>query len=107
MYRNNIVIESDLNRHFSRYEDPLWDEEGQEPKVRGIGVSMKIISKDDYMIYVSENNKMIYKVDSTKLTKRQKKFFSSKEGLSFIIEKYKIGVKNISNLKKATKGISC
>lgn len=99
MYRNNSSIQSDLNRHFSRYEDPLWDDVEEKPptiyRVERVDKSRKTIIK------VIENNEILYIIDCEKLNKRQANFIKSQEGMSFVIQQLKVGVKNISNLKKA------
>jgi len=94
----NFSIEADLNHHFVRYEDPLWDESLIEGKDLIYRVYKKNINKKCFFD-VSINNKTIYIIDCSKLTKKQKTFVQSVEGLKFIIEQLKKGVKSFNKLK--------
>ncbi len=99
MYKNGHTVETDLNRHFSRFEDPLWDDSERDAPPTIVRVR---ICKDEntFKAEVLEDNKVKFVIDGRKLTKKQLAFVKSGEGLQFIIAQYKKGVKNISNFKK-------
>jgi hypothetical protein len=99
MYKNTLTIEADLNRHFSRYDDALWDTDLESSK-KSIRVSV-VRKNDGFTINVLENEEAIYCIDSVKLTKKQSAFLQTGEGLQFILNQYKQGIRNISSLKKA------
>lgn len=105
MYGNNLSIEADLNRHFSRYEDPLYDLNEDEERKTMIRV-IKKETKTTCIFNVIKNNELIYCIDCKKLTKKQANYLKSVEGMQFIIEQLKNNVKNISNLKAALKKVS-
>ena len=100
MRQNNLTIEADLNRHFSRYEDPLWDEDEVELSKRVIRVRMSK-NNEGFVIELEHNNKPVYFIEESKISKKYVKFLQSGEGLQFIISQYKKGVKNLSQLKKS------
>jgi hypothetical protein len=98
MYKNTLTIEADLNRHFSRYDDPLFDDELEVKDYIRISINRK---KDGYRISILKNEEVVYMIDSNKLTKKQSNFLQTGAGLQFVLTQYKKGVKNISGLKKA------
>jgi len=100
LYGDNFSVEADLNRHFSRYEDPLWDE--GEGGTRGPPITRitRTGGVDNCIFNIMNNTKVVYSIDCKKLTKRQAKFLQTTEGMQFLLLQFKNGVKNMSGLKK-------
>lgn len=99
MYGDSFSINMDLNQHFSRYEDPLWDE--NEEELKGSLIEIKRIDlKDKCMFNIIKNGKVFYTIDCSKLTKRQGEFLKTTEGMLFMLDNFKNGIKTINGLKK-------
>ena len=101
MLGSKETIEADLNKHFSRYEDPLWDETS-ESKNRVIEIK-RTTKGGDASWKIIENKKVIFILEGSSLPKKTVKFLSSVEGVRFLIEQYKNGCINMSKMKKALK----
>lgn len=99
MYGDSYSINMDLNQHFSRYEDPLWDEGEEEAKNSVIQIK-RVDLEDKCVFNIIKNNKTFCTIDCSKLTKRQGKFLKTVEGMLFMLDSFKSGVKNISGLKR-------
>jgi len=100
LYGDSFSINMDLNQHFSRYEDPLWDESEEEIKSSLIEVK-RVDSKDKCIFNIIKNGKLSCTIDCSKLTKRQVEFLKTIEGMLFMLNSFKNGVKNLSEFKKA------
>lgn len=100
MFGTKDTIEADLNRHFSKYEDPLWDEdENSKKSISVTRVSNKTFDKHLWKFY--ENSKLVLTVEDTYFTKKQIKFLLSVDGIKFLIDAYKAGDRNASRIKKS------
>ena len=94
------TIEADLNRHFSKFVDDLWDdEENASNMIEVKRISSKDFNKHSWRIY--ENSKIAVIIDSESLNKKQIKILLSNDGFNFLIATYKAGNKNLTKIKKA------
>lgn len=100
MFGNKEATEADLNRHFSRFADELWDDdEIKEKCVEVKRLSSKDFSKHSWKIF--EDSELVVLLESCSLTKKQIKFLLTVDGIKFLIETYKKGNCNITKIKKA------
>lgn len=100
MFGTKDTVEADLNKHFSRFEDPLWDEKKENKNYIEIKrTSSKDFSKHAWKIY--ENSSIVAILESENFTKKQINFLLTVDGLKTLIEIYKQGNNNISKIKKA------
>ena len=100
MFGSRDSIEADLNNHFSRFADPLWDDEEIARKIIEVKrVSLKDFTKHSWRIY--ENSKIAVIIDSESLSKKQINILLSADGFNFLIQTYKAGNKNLTKIKKA------
>jgi len=98
---DTLSIEADLNRHFSRYEDPLWDEY-EERKAIFFRIKRRIV--DDNCFYdIIKNSKKVYTLDCSKVNKKHLNFIKSTDGMVFVLNSFKKGVKSLNGIKKALK----
>lgn len=102
-------VESDLNRHHVRYEDPLWDE-AQERNHKLINVSV-VRSKDKTKPKLTEwrfsySGEHVFTLSGQTLTNKQIDFLFTVEGMKFLVEAYKNGCINTSRLKTELKKVA-
>lgn len=108
---NRSSIESDLNRHHVRYEDPLWSEERELSIAKMISIRVNYDKKDpsekacEWNIFVSK--KLVLTISGQNLSKKQARFLQTPEGLQFLLQKYKSGCNSVSKLKAELKTIQC
>jgi len=110
--KNNSIsrasIESDLNKHHVKYEDPLWDEEAYDDEVkRNIRISLrKTDYKDSYKAFewdVFDKKTLVLTLYGKDLTKKQVKFLLSAEGIQYFMLLYKAGIRTQAKIKQKLK----
>ena len=100
MFGSKDIIEADLNKHFSRYEDPLWDDEENKLKCIQISrTSTKNFEKHSWKVIV--NSKAVATIESSSLTKEQINFLMSPDGVNFLIQSYKKGNDDAIKIKQS------
>jgi molybdate-binding protein len=102
LYGDNYSINLDINQHFARYEDSLWDESEEETEAPVYRVK-KRKDKNIHYIDVMNKKKIVYTLDCSKLGKRNYNFIISVEGMQFVLEQFKKGIKSLNGLKKELK----
>lgn len=102
MFGTKDSIEADLNKHFSRFEDPLWDEDESKTKIIEVKrVSSKSFDKHSWKIL--ENSKIIAVITDDYLSQKQINFLLSPEGITFIINTFKSGIRKATKIKELVK----
>ena len=110
--KNNSIsrasIESDLNKHHVKYEDPLWDEEAYDDEVkRNIRISLrKTDYKDSDKAFewdVFDKKTLVLTLYGKDLTKKQVKFLLSAEGIQYFMLLYKAGIRTQAKIKQKLK----
>ncbi len=102
---NRASVESDLNRHHVRYEDPLWNEERERV---GHSININLTTKRNDSEKGCEWNffdagKHVLTLPGQTLTKKQIRFLQTPDGIKFLLKKYKEGHINVSRLKSELK----
>jgi len=94
-------IEADLNSHFAKHEDPLWDEEKGEQVARIVEVK-RISTKgfDKHSWKIVENKETVLTIESGNLSKKQIEFLLTPFGIKTLIQKYKDGNNTLTKMKK-------
>jgi len=98
------IIEGDLNRHFSKFDDSLFDDEkdGESKKsIRVKRISTKSFDKHSWKIF--ENNKIALIIEGESFIKKQITFLLTMAGIQFLIATYKEGNNTLVKIKKALK----
>lgn len=85
-------------RTLSKYEHDLYNEESDIVE-KVIRIKKIIMPNKDEQWKIFEDNKVIFVVDGTKLTNKERIFLSSVEGFNFLISKFKSGIKSFNFLK--------
>jgi len=104
---NRTSIESDLNRHHVRYEDPLWSEDQEQNVSKVISVNIVYSKKNsiengcEWNICISK--KAVLTIPSQGLTKKQIAFLQTPEGFQFLLQKFKQGCNTASKMKAEIK----
>lgn len=99
---NTVVHEEgkdqNLRYNLSKFDYDLYKEEDDTAekviRVKRVNTSNKI---ERWKIF--EDNKIIWVVEGSKLTNKEKDFLRSVEGVNFLIRKAKVGIKSFSALK--------
>ena len=94
-------IEADLNSHFAKHEDQLWDEEKSENIAKVVEVkriSTKAFDKHSWKIM--ENKEVVLIIESGNLSKKQIDFLLTPFGIKTLIQKYKDGNNTSTKIKK-------
>lgn len=80
------TIQADLNKHFSRYEDPLWDEEHPVDNVFEIKIAT---SKKTTVWKLLQNKKVILAINKTDLPNNIAEKLSTGDGLQNLLKLFK------------------
>lgn len=88
--------------NLSKFDFDLYHEEDDkaEKVIRIKRVSMPN-KGEKWKIF--ENNKVMFVVEGTKLTNKEKEFLRTVDGLNFLIAQYKSGIKSFNSLKNEIK----
>lgn len=94
--------DGNLKYNLSKFEYDLYHEEDDkaEKVIRVKRVSMPN-KGEKWKIF--EDNKVMFTVEGTKLTNKEKDFLRSVDGVNFLITQYKQGIKSFNSLKKEIK----
>lgn len=104
--KNRESIESDLNRHHAKHDDPLWDEEESEKKKTSIRLKLlKARPKEgeDFIWNLMVNNKVVLVINGKYFSKKQIDFMLSVEGAQYVLSEYKGGCDSVNKLKEKIK----
>jgi len=94
--------DGNLKYNLSKFEYDLYHEEDDvaEKVIRVKRVSMPN-KGEKWKIF--EDNKVMFVVEGTKLTNKEKEFLRTIDGVNFLITQYKQGIKSFNSLKKEIK----
>jgi len=94
--------DSNLKYSLSKFEYDLYHEEDDvaEKVIRVKRVSMPN-KGEKWKIF--EDNKVMFVVEGSKLTKKEKDFLRTIDGVNFLISQYKQGIKSFNSLKNEIK----
>lgn len=94
--------DSNLKYNLSKFEYDLYHEEDDvaEKVIRVKRVSMPN-KGEKWKIF--EDNKVMFIVEGTKLTNKEKDFLRTVDGVNFLIAQYKLGIKSFNSLKNEIK----
>lgn len=94
--------DSNLKYNLSKFEHDLYHEEDDvsEPVVRVKRVSMP--NKGEKW-KVMHDNKIIFTVESTKISKKEREYLQTIEGFNFILAQAKIGIKSLNSFRTELK----
>lgn len=96
--------DSNLKYNLSKFEYDLYHEEDDisEPVVRVKRVSMP--NKGEKW-KVMHDNKIIFTVESTKISKKEREYLQTIEGFNFILAQAKTGIKSLNSFRTELKKI--
>jgi len=105
---NRASIESDLNKHHVKYEDPLWDEMAYDNEVkRNIRISLRDVKyKDSNKAFewdVFDKKILVFTLCGKDLTKKQVNYLLSAEGMQYFMLLYKAGFRTPAKIKQKLK----
>ena len=103
--KNKGPIESDLNKHHAKFEDPLWDEEAAVSKAIRVCLDNKKENIKDYQWNFFENDQFVCSLSGNSLTKQQINFLQTFDGVTFLLTKYKQGDMSIKSVKAELKNV--
>ena len=90
--------DQNLKYNLSKFEYYLYHEEDDItlPVIRVKRVSMPN-KGEKWKIF--ENNKIMFTLEGTKLTNKEKEFLRTVDGINFLISQYKLGIKSFNSLR--------
>lgn len=103
---NKDTIEADLNKHFSRYDDPLFDEEESYARKKCIHIKRSYIKVKDehtwkFIDSEIKNKDMYLSLSSKGMTRKIINFLLTPEGFNLLLKLYKEGNNTTIKIKKA------
>lgn len=96
------AIESDLNKHHVRYEDPLWDEDESLNAQTSWRVKLKKTSSK-YVWQIFYNKDVIFVINGDLLTKKQIQYLLTPDGVRFILNTAKNGCNSMNKFRNMLK----
>jgi len=106
-YEQNPTISDDFKEQnikytLSKHEDDLYNDEDNIAfrviRVKRIGMPAR---GEKWRIF--EDAKVIFTIDGHKLTKKEKEFLRTIDGINFLMSEFKTGPKSFNAIKKAIK----
>ena len=94
---------NNLKYNLSKFEYDLYHEEDDVSETV-VGVRRFVLHNREERWKILENNKVVFTVDGTKLTGKEREFLRTSDGVNFLIKQHKNGaVRSMNNLKKELK----
>lgn len=84
--------------NLSKMEMDLYHEE-YDVAEKVISVKRVSLPNNGVKWKISENNKVMFVVEGTKLTKKERDFLQTADGFNFLIAQFKAGIKSFNALK--------
>lgn len=94
--------DSNVKYVLSKFEHDLYKEE-EDVAEKVIRVKRFSLPNKGERWKIFEDAKPVFVIEGTKLTNKEKDFLRSAEGLTFLIAKYKEGIKSFNSLKAEIK----
>jgi hypothetical protein len=98
MQMSDEFKDQNFKYNLSKFEYDLYhDEDNIVEKV--IRVKRFSLPNNGEKWKIFEDNKAVYIVEGTKLTKKEKEFLRSVDGVTFLVQQYKLGINSFNHLK--------
>ena len=88
--------------NLSKFEFDLYHEEDDKAE-KVIRIKRVTLPNKGEKWKIFEDNKVMFVVEGTKLTNKEKEFLRSIDGMNFLIQQYKQGIKSFNALKNEIK----
>lgn len=88
--------------NLSKFEYDLYHEEDDKTE-KVIRVKRVSMPNKGEKWKISEDNKVMFVLEGTKLTNKEKEFLRTADGVNFLIAQYKVGIKSFNSLKNEIK----
>ena len=96
-------LKSNNNKYnLSKFEFDLYDEESNKPH-KVVRVKRFSVPNKGEKWKIFEDNKVMFIVEGSKLTNKEKAFLRTVEGIGFLLSSYKKGIKSFNSLKNELK----
>ena len=113
MTNKNLEINSQIStedfkeqnfKHLSKIDHDLFkDEDDVLEKV--IRVKRIAMPNKGEKWKITNDNKLIFTIESTKISKKEKEYLRTVEGFNFILSQAKVGIKSLNSFRKELKKI--
>ena len=90
--------EQNSRYNLSKFEYDLYHEEDDKTE-KIIRVKRVSMPNKGEKWKIMEDSKVVFVVEGTKLSKKEKDFLRTVDGVNFLIEQYKMGIKSFNSLK--------
>lgn len=82
----------------NKFDDDLFDED-KDVVEKVVRVKRVQLPNKGEKWRVIENNKVMFTLDGTKVSKKEKEYLRTADGFNFLIHQYKEGIKSLNKLK--------
>jgi hypothetical protein len=96
------IKDGNLKYNLSKFEYDLYHEEDDKAE-KVIRVKRVSMPNKGEKWKISEDNKVMFVLEGTKLNNKEKDFLRTPEGVNFLIAQYKQGIKSFNSLKNEIK----
>jgi hypothetical protein len=100
----NEPSEKFLNAITSKFDQDLYDEE-KDITLPIIRVKRTDLPNKCERWRIFEDNKIVWTLESNKVSKKERKFLQSVDGFNFILRQAKIGIKSLNAFKKTLREV--
>jgi len=94
-----------IKHTFSKFDYDLFDEEKHVVE-KVVRVKRIASANKNERWNIFENNKIVFVVDGSKISKKEKEYLRTPNGFSFLICQGKIGIKSLAKLRKELKKLA-
>ena len=98
----NEFKDQNLKYNLSKFEYDLYHDEDDIPE-KIISIKRITLPNNGEKWKVFEDNKAMFTIDGAKLTKKEKAFLRTVDGVNFVIQQYKIGINSFNHFKTELK----
>lgn len=96
-------VKSQYNKYnLNKFEFDLYDEEKNVPQTV-VRVKRFSMPNKGEKWKIFENNKVMFIIEGSKLGNKEKNFLRTVDGINFLLDNYKSGIKSFNALKNAIK----
>lgn len=98
------VKDQNFKHNYSKFEHDLYHEE-EDIALPVIRVKKINLPNKGEKWKVMSDNKLVFLIESNKISKKEKQFLQTIEGFNFILNQAKIGIKSLNNFRIELKKI--
>jgi len=99
-----IILTEDIKSSKEKFDFELYHQELDIPH-KLIRVKRISLPNKEEKWKITENDELIFAIESKNITKRERQFLQTVEGFNFILKQAKLGIKNLNSFRNELKKI--